>query len=241
MKKIAIAMLAACALATSFSPAASAAAPDPLTDSGCSFTTATDPNPEAPPNTQSGYLYGGPIAQNGTLKCTIKSGVNTHTGTTPPGQSASLSGTGTAGVTYVLPGIVSYVSPPETDVYVCDQFTDSTSTTYYWDGDNNVWTTSSAVHCELAISGGTSDPIFDPVFDTLDTVIQAIIDLLTLVEDTLSDIEKTFVDPTVCPVLAGLAGTYDLSPVIVVTINGQGDIFLDGEPFWDCPPYDLFS
>src|SRR5688572_21802134 len=118
-------MLAFGALATSFAPAASAAAPDPLTDSGCGLTTATVPNPEAPANTQSGYLYGGPIAQNGTLKCTIKSGVNSHTIATAPGHSASLSGTGTNGVTVVAPGIVSYVSPPETDVFACDQFTDS--------------------------------------------------------------------------------------------------------------------
>jgi hypothetical protein len=225
VKKIAIAMLAAGALATSFSPAANAAPPNATVDAGCSFTTATDPNPEAPANTQSGYLYGGPITQNGTLKCTIKAGVNTHTGTTAPGQSASLSGTGTAGVTVVAPGIVSYVSPPETDVYVCDQFTDSANVTYYWDGDNNVWTTSSAVNCELAIGAGTDDPIFDPVFDLLDTI-----------DALLQSVEKDVIDPLVCPVLATLQGDY----AGLVTINAQGDVFIAGTPFWDCPPYDLF-
>ena len=26
----------------------------------------------------------------------------------------------------------------------------------------------------------------------------------------------------------------------VFSVNGQGDVFLLGEPFWDCPPFDLF-
>jgi hypothetical protein len=214
VKKIAIAMLAAGALATSFSPAANAAAPDPITDSGCSFTTATDPNPEAPANTQSGYLYGGPIAQNGTLKCTIKSGVATHTGTTPPGQSASLSGTGTTGVTVVAPGIVSYVSPPETDVYVCDQFTDSANVTYYWDGDNNVWTTSSAVNCELAIGAGTDDPIFDPINDLIESL-----------------------DPLLCSTLLAPLNAVFGDPAGPVYVSPEGDLYVAGIFLWDCPPY----
>ena len=37
-----------------------------------------------------------------------------------------------------------------------------------------------------------------------------------------------------CPVLASLAGTYG-----PVTINGEGDVYIDGEPFWDCPPYNI--
>jgi hypothetical protein len=76
---------------------------------------------------------------------------------------------------------------------------------------------------------------------------QAVIDLLILIAETvdgalvpvfdlLTDIEKTYIDPNVCPALAAAAGTYG-----PITINSQGDVFIDGEPFWDCPPYDLFS
>lgn len=42
------------------------------------------------------------------------------------------------------------------------------------------------------------------------------------------------VDPPICEVLKLLApGT---PPVFV---NSQGDVYVDGEPLWDCPPYDI--
>ncbi|HVF06934.1 MAG TPA: hypothetical protein VNA20_19005 [Frankiaceae bacterium] len=42
------------------------------------------------------------------------------------------------------------------------------------------------------------------------------------------------VDPVVCAALKAIApgaGT--------VYVNGQGDVYVDGEPQWDCPPYDV--
>ena len=225
MKKLAIAMLAAGALATSFAPAASAAAPDPLTDSGCGFTSVTDPNPEAPDFTQTGYLHGGPIAQNGTITCTIKVGVNTHAGAYVNGASASA--TGTSGVTVLAPTIVSYVSPSGVPVFACDQFNDG-STTWVLDARTDTWVAAGTpgAECYLAISGGTDDPVFDPIFDLLDTI-----------DALLVSLEKDVIDPLVCPVLQQLQGDY----AGLVTINSQGDVFIAGEPFWDCPPYDLFS
>jgi hypothetical protein len=47
--------------------------------------------------------------------------------------------------------------------------------------------------------------------------------------------DPTVLDPAVCPVLASLAGEYG-----PVTVNGQGDVFVAGEPQWDCPPYDIW-
>ena len=44
------------------------------------------------------------------------------------------------------------------------------------------------------------------------------------------------VDPVVCQVLRALApGAGD------VTINEQGDVYVGGEPQWDCPPYDIWG
>ena len=43
-------------------------------------------------------------------------------------------------------------------------------------------------------------------------------------------------DYAACPALAAMAGSYG-----VVTINSQGDIYVDGEPTWDCPPYDIYG
>ena len=213
MKKLAIAMLAAGALATSFAPAASAAAPDPITDSGCGFTSVTDPNPEAPDETQTGYLHGGPIAQNGTLTCTIKVGVDNHAGAYVNGASASA--TGTSGATILPPTIISYVSPSRVPVYACDKFVDAGGTAYYWDGDLNVWTTNSGVKCELAISGGTDDPALDPVND--------LVELL---------------DTVICIPLAALHAVLN-DPAAPVYVAADGDVYLLGDLFWDCPPYEL--
>ena len=48
--------------------------------------------------------------------------------------------------------------------------------------------------------------------------------------------EKTWVDPIVCPLLVGVRGTY-----ADVTIDDQGDVYVSGEPLWDCPPYDILG
>jgi hypothetical protein len=192
-------------------------------DGGCGFATATDNAPEAPEDSATGVLYGGPIAQNGTLTCTIKVNVGTHTG--PYVNGASRSATGTNGTTILSPGVVSYISPGTEPVYLCDQFKDAGGTTRYWDGDADVWTTSSAVNCELAISAGTGDPILDPINDLIDTLDA----LLQSVGQTL--------DAVICPVLATLQGDY----AGIVTINAQGDVFIAGDPYRDCPPYDLFG
>lgn len=40
------------------------------------------------------------------------------------------------------------------------------------------------------------------------------------------------VDPAVCGVLIGLEGTYG-----VAEIDAQGDVYVGGELFYDCPPY----
>ena len=45
---------------------------------------------------------------------------------------------------------------------------------------------------------------------------------------------REFLDPAMCPFFATIAGTYG-----PVTINAQGDVFVNGQPVLDCPPYDL--
>ena len=43
-------------------------------------------------------------------------------------------------------------------------------------------------------------------------------------------------DPVACQALRALApGAGE------VTVNDQGDVFVAGEPLWDCPPYDIFG
>ena len=78
-------------------------------------------------------------------------------------------------------------------------------------------------------------------FETTTTQIppQEVIDLINSVFDLITQIEIEVVDPVLCPLLIQLDGVVPDVPG-VVEINGQGDVFLAAEPFWDCPPYDLF-
>ena len=46
------------------------------------------------------------------------------------------------------------------------------------------------------------------------------------------------VDGAVCPILAMAAGTYGGPPPIpVIVITPEGDVYIDGEFVYDCPPY----
>jgi hypothetical protein len=222
MRKLAIATLALGALATTFVTPATAAEPTTPPDQTCSFTSVTDPSPEAGENAQFGYIDGGPILQNGTITCTIQVGGAFHSSAN---NGASASATGTNGFTYLPPTLVSYSSPPLTPVYLCTQFTDTDNVTWYWDDIPGDWTTDPNSDCGLAISGGTSDPIFDPVFELIDTIF-----------DLLTQVEKDVIDPVVCPALALLD---DIVPDVagVLEIQDDGDLYVAGEFIWDCPPY----
>ena len=55
---------------------------------------------------------------------------------------------------------------------------------------------------------------------------------LNPVFDALNEFPMEFVDAIACDALADAAGSYG-----PVTIDGQGDIYVAGEWFWDCAPY----
>lgn len=61
-----------------------------------------------------------------------------------------------------------------------------------------------------------------------------------LVTDAIDDVQEQVsqvwpvVDPPVCAALMALAP--GVGPVFV---NSQGDVYVDGEPQWDCSPYDV--
>lgn len=88
----------------------------------------------------------------------------------------------------------------------------------------------------------TTTPIVPPVvIEVLDAVfaqIDAVLAQLDGVFDIVNQFEIDNVDPKLCPVLAGAAGSYAGG---LVTINDQGDVFVLGttdlDKFWDCPPY----
>jgi len=199
--------LALLAIVTAAALAAPAAAVPPnAADRGCSVVILADVSPEAPPSSRTGLMWGGPIRQNGTLTCTVKVDVATHNGAYVNGVSRSV--TGTNGVTALSPGASAFLAPPGQAAYLCSQFTDSLGVTYYWDGDLDRWTTSSAVRCEATGPIGA---------------------------DT-GTLARTVVDPVLCPVLAALSPY--LYPTDPVYPDPQGDLYVLGGKVYDCPPYD---
>ena len=126
----------------------------------CLFASVLDPTAEE--GTHTGELSGGPLLLtdsttgqpgSGTLVCRIQVNNNTHTGYGP-----FVAGHGTGGVG-AGPMTVVYQAADTDTVSLCGEFIDDSDlTTYYWDDDNDEWSTSSAVSCGLAIggTGGTS-------------------------------------------------------------------------------------
>jgi hypothetical protein len=67
---------------------------------------------------------------------------------------------------------------------------------------------------------------------TLQMPPQQMLDLLSFVVDTVNAEIVPHVDPVACDAFQRLAPGSD-----PVAITPEGDVFLSGEPFWDCPPY----
>ena len=222
MKRALLVAAALVAVSLPITPAAQAAPPSD-TDRICGIVSMTDPNPEAPDATVLTAMYAGPILQNGTVTCTYTVAWDSHDAPSAL-VMASQSATGRNGATTLEPIFISHRgAPPLTPTYLCTRFSDG-ATTYYYDAPTRAWTTNPSSACALTISAGTDDPVFDPVFGLLDTVA-----------DTLTEIKVSVGDPVACPVLAALAGAY----TGLLLITPQGDVYLNGEAVWDCPPYDL--
>ena len=58
-------------------------------------------------------------------------------------------------------------------------------------------------------------------------------DVVAIALETLSDIQVEEVDPKVCPMLA----EHRPSAPPYVETDSEGDVYVLGELFWDCPPY----
>lgn len=206
MRRLAVAACAAAVLA-GLAPAAHAFPPN-ATDRGCSLVTVPDAS-TGTAGAQFGYLFGGPIRQDGTLLCSAKVDLNSHT--EPAFQGGSASVTGSNGVTQMPPMPVSFTANDFSSVFVCSRFTDAGGVTYYWNGDARVWTTNSGVPCALATTFGTSDPIFEPAFEVL-----GLVDALLC--DTLKVLHPLF---------------YPTDPLYVAA---DGDLYVLGLRVWDCAP-----
>ncbi|HWL37812.1 MAG TPA: hypothetical protein VNQ77_16620 [Frankiaceae bacterium] len=205
--------------ATPAVPAPAHAAPGP-NDPGCFVLGALD-HPEAPEHVMSGVITGGPVTQDGTLTCTVKAGVSTHAGSYAYGVSAAADSAG--GLALLPPRLVSWVAPPGEPIYLCEQFFDGNAT-YYWDAQTHTWTTDANARCEQGLVTGASDPLVAPLVGVVEATEAAINDFWA------------HTDWMFCDLFPLAQGDYG-----VFSVNSQGDVFLLGEPFWDCPPYDLWD
>lgn len=194
----------------------------------CGFTSITDPNGE--PGTQTGEVDGGPLVEADldadpptvdataslTLKCTIQVGATGSTHLGPDSASASASA---SGVVVLGPTTISYSAAVGLDVFLCTQVTVNGEIHYYNSIDGE-WSLDASVGCALAISQEV-DP--GPVGGEL--------------------------DPLLCPLLWELAPLFPPPPLgplgaIIYMVRQDGpdydgaDVYINGELFWDCPPYE---
>lgn len=170
-------------------------------------------------------LAGGPVAATGTLTCTVQLGSGVHSGA----DTVSASATG-VGVVVLQPTGVWY--PPTTQrAYLCTQFTPALGAPLYWTPTSDglgEWSTDPGGPC-----GGVGA-----------FAVQAVEDLVQIVVDIYHDLcsvdlcipppwwSDRVLDPTVCPILSSFPST-----VPFVVIDQQGDVYVDGDLVWDCPPY----
>jgi hypothetical protein len=205
--------LAALALVTSLAPLGGPAHADPVsgpTGLPCRYVPAGDPT--APAGT--GVLVGGPYLATGTLTCTVG------------GWDAAPEATAIAqgGPVLVAAGLATYSRGLQLTTAVCTSFTPPGGATLYLNhqvaGDPGIW----------SIYRGWCGTSPDPRLPTdPGTLWEWVADLLT----TCDDCGPNPVDAYTC---AALVMLYPGAPPAVV-VEPEGDVYVDGQFFWDCPPY----
>jgi hypothetical protein len=114
----------------------------------------------------------------------------------------------------------------------------SLCTTIHWSDNSSTTTCGNSI--DLQIPPQAVLDLLDTIFVTIDGVLVTIDNLLNPVFDALNNFEKDNIDPRVCPVLAGLAGTYPGG----IVISSEGDVSIPDPAglgltkIWDCPVYD---
>lgn len=236
------------AAVTAIAPAAASyAQTGPPVGRACSFVSTSDPTGE----TWSGEINGGPLAAPGSevsIRCAIHVGFGngTHAGAAVVAESA-----GPARDVVVLePRQMSYAANGWDPVYVCTSATVD-GTAWYWDGQD--WTTDQGAPCVQSTTV-CEDSGFGLVEQCLFPVLEEVYWLGVAVLPP--DVKEELWDPAfrlvgcvwygigfcsiwevLDPPLCALYG--QLAPGVpgIVDVLPEGDVFLLGEMFWDCPPY----
>jgi hypothetical protein len=219
LKRILLATLAVGMLAVGV-PAATAG-DDSIYSGGCGLNTATDPSSQ--------------VGQEDQFQGQLSVRTTTYDTTPDPGDGP-VGATSTCDL-YVNTTIVDSVSATGAPVQA------NAKATSYVKHDSDVVKlcltvdyaddTETVVVCaEVTTVRIPPQIVSDTLVGVIDTVFGILDPVFTAIDDLLGGIERDQIDPRVCPVLAAHAGS-----VGPVTIDGQGDVYIDGELFWDCPPY----
>ena len=247
-------LVAAFAAALSF-PAVAGAAAEPVPGSGCSFA-AVSPGLDGD---YTGVIYSEPVVAAAVtgdplanpVSITVYCTLHVYWSAYDPGTEVSGSG---VGVAVVAPTQVTYHSGDEDFVLLCTRavLTDAhgVTRTYYQNNANLAWSPFPACNTGGCLS---TDENCVPTYAFLHWALTRVKDVVcpglagdpdayaacaalpTRWQDAADgalDAANAVIDTIVCGALGALAPGFG-----PVGITPEGDVYVDGEFTWDCPPY----
>ncbi|HVF05861.1 MAG TPA: hypothetical protein VNA20_13545 [Frankiaceae bacterium] len=194
----------------------------------CAFLTVNQSELTGP-TTWTGHIRGGPVAAPGaaavTLTCSIHVGNATHAGPAAVVESAA-----GPGIAVLEPRVVSYQAEEWDLVATC---TAATVDGVTWYRAGNGWSPDPSTPCVVT---QTINPLHPPIPDLpppLDPVENYLRCYFSGVTIDCGPYLWQGLDGTLCPAL--IAARPSLTGV--VDIREDGDLYVNGEFWWDCPPY----
>jgi hypothetical protein len=224
------ALAATVVLGALVTPARAAA---PLTGDGCTELSVA----QGGSTTYNGAMSGVVAAPGSavSLRCSIHVGNASHTG--PAVATATVSGAGSS-VAVAGPATITYDAESWDLVALCSEATVD-GTDWYYDGA--AWSADPAVPCPVLrnVGGGACFDVLWCVFGlippgTIPPELEPYVDWLEC--QLYWGIECSYggIDHFLCPQLAALQTQV---PGVLET-RDDGDLYVAGEFFWDCPPYE---
>ncbi|HVF05862.1 MAG TPA: hypothetical protein VNA20_13550 [Frankiaceae bacterium] len=223
-------------VATGALPSVATATPPPV-GKQCSFAAVEQQPPAA--GHWVGHVRGGPVGVPGasavTLTCEIHVGNRTHSAAAAVTETSVTA----PGATALEPRLVQYTADASDVVAVCTRVVADGTT---WYGSGGTWSSDAGSSCLAPLW-----PPFDPgLYDELPPAARegtgyalCLVLALSPVQprttcDSTPFLTEVFatVDPHACA--AFVAARPGVAPVV---IDEGGDVYVSGELWWDCPPY----
>lgn len=215
-------LLAAALLAAVLPMPGAEAAHQPPAGEGCRYLAVGDDNLGA--DTWHGVLHGGPVTGDGTVQLTCRIVVNawTHDAT----AAVTVSSLPTPRVAALEPTRVSFEAGYDDFVAMCTSVRVNGITWYETHGG---WSTDPASYCWKHLPWELVPEPLRPVVDGVACLVFG--DACDVIGPLLGEVFEV-VDPAVCERFVAAA-----PGVPPVEIRPDGDVYVNGEWWWDCPPY----